>query len=55
MFRQRFADVHTGGASRDTTAFFKALELALARVLGLALHVVIVIGAASGAYEERCR
>ena len=45
-------NVHTGGASRDPPAFLQTLELALARVLGLALHEVIVVGAAPGADEE---
>ena len=45
-------DVHTGGASRDPTALLQTLELGLAGVLGLALHEVIVVGAAPGADEE---
>jgi hypothetical protein len=47
-------DLHTGGASRHTAAFLQALGLALAGVLVLALHEVIVVGAASGTDEERC-
>lgn len=46
-------DVHAGGTAGDAAALLQTLELALAGVLGLALHVVIVVGAAAGADEER--
>lgn len=49
----RLVDVHTGSASRDAATLLQAFELSLARVLGLALHVIIVVGAASSADEER--
>lgn len=41
-----------GGAAGDAAALLQTLELALAGVLGLALHEVIVIGFAPGADEE---
>ncbi len=45
-------NAHTPGASCNPSTFRKALELALARVLRLALHVVIVVVAAPGADEK---
>lgn len=47
--------VHARGAASDTTALLQAIHLAVAWLLGLALHVVIVVVAASGADEERRR
>lgn len=45
-------NVHALGAAGDPSALLEAVQLALARVLRLALHVVIVVVAASGADEE---
>ena len=45
-------DVHTPGAPGHPPAFLQAVELALAGVVGLALHEVIVVLAASGTDEE---
>ena len=45
-------DVHTPGAPGHPPAFLQAVELALAGVVGLALHEVIVVLAASGADEK---
>lgn len=53
--REEGKDLHAGSASRHAATLLHAFELALAGVLGLALHVVIVIGAAPGADEEGCR
>lgn len=47
-------NIHASCAAGDSPALLQALELALAGVLGLALHVVIVVVAAAGADEERC-
>jgi hypothetical protein len=46
--------IHTRGASRHSSALLQAFRLALARVLRLALHVVIVVRLASGTDEEGC-
>lgn len=43
------------GAAGDAAALLEALELALARVVVLALHVVVVVGLAAGADEEGSR
>jgi hypothetical protein len=45
-------DVHAGGAAGDSTALLHAVELAAALALVLALHVIIVVVAASSANEE---
>lgn len=47
--------VHTSRASGDPPALLQALEFALAGVVGLALHEVIVVVPAARAYEERGR
>lgn len=54
LFQAGLVDVvdNASGAPGDPAALLQALELALAGVLGLALHVVIVVGAASRADEE---
>lgn len=44
--------VHASRASGDPPALLQALELALAGVLGLALHEIIVVVLAPGADEE---
>lgn len=44
--------LHTSRASGDPPALLQALELALAGVVGLALHEVIVVVLAARAYEE---
>ena len=44
--------VHAGGAAGDLAALLQALELAAAVSLGLAHHVVIVVGLAAVADEE---
>lgn len=49
------ANVHTLGAAGNAAALLHAVKLAAAGVLGLALHVVVVVFAASCADEERCR
>ena len=53
-------NIHTGGASRDSPALLQTVQLAPSVGLGLALHVVIVVVAASradkeGSREQRCR
>ena len=48
----KMVDVHTPGAPGHPPAFLQAVELALAGVLGLALHEVIVVLAASGADKK---
>ena len=48
-------NIHTPRASSDSPALLQTFELALARVLGLALHVVIVVVFAPRANEERGR
>lgn len=45
-------DVHSLGAAGDPSTLLHAVELAVAGVLGLALHVVIVVVAASCADEK---
>jgi hypothetical protein len=49
------ANVHTPGAAGHPAALLQALELAPARVLGLALHVVVIVVLASRADKERGR
>lgn len=44
--------VHAPRASGDPPALLQALELALAGVLGLALHEIIIVVLAPGADEE---
>ena len=44
--------IHTSGAPCHPSAFLQTLKLALPRVLGLALHVVIVVVAAPRSDEE---
>lgn len=44
--------IHTPGASGDPAALLHALKLAPARILGLALHVVVIVVLAPGADEE---
>lgn len=46
-------NVHTLGAAGYPSSLRQAVQLSLARVLGLALHVIIVVVAASCADEER--
>lgn len=48
-----WSSLHARRASGDLTAFLHALKLAPAVGLGLAHHVVIVVGLASRADEER--
>jgi len=43
---------HAGGASRQFPALAQAFRLALAVGLGLAQHVVVIVGFAAGADEE---
>ena len=45
-------NVHALSAAGDSASLLHAVKLAAARVLGLALHIVIVVVAASGANEE---
>lgn len=45
--------VHAGGTSCHPATLLQALVLALAGVLGLALHVVIVVGLAPRPDKER--
>lgn len=54
LFQARLVDVvdDAGSASGDPAALLQTLELALAGVLGLALHVVIVVGAAPRTDEK---
>ena len=47
--------IHAPRASGDPAALLQALELAPARVLRLALHVVVIVVLAAGADEERGR
>jgi hypothetical protein len=47
--------IHTSSTSCDSSALLQAFKLALARVLGLALHEIIVVRTASGANEEGSR
>lgn len=47
--------VHTPGASGNPPTLLHALKLAAARVLGLALHVVVIVVLASRANEEGSR
>lgn len=51
----RIENVHALSAASHPTTLLHAVKLAAAGVLRLALHVVIVVVAASGADEERCR
>lgn len=44
--------IHTSRASGNSPALLQALEFALAGVVGLALHEVIVVVLAARAYEE---
>jgi len=44
--------LHAGGTAGDLAALLHAVELAAAIGLGLAHHVVIVVGLAAGADEE---
>lgn len=52
---QGIVNVHALGAAGDAATLLHAVKLAAARVLSLALHVVVVVVAASGADEEGCR
>lgn len=48
-------NIHTSRTPGDPPALLEALDLAFSGVIGLALHVVIVVVAASGANEEGSR
>lgn len=50
--RERQSHIHSPGASGDPTTLLHAFELAPARVLGLALHVVVIVGPASRTNKE---
>lgn len=44
--------VHAGGASRNLAALLHAVQLTAAVGLGLAHHVVVIVGLAAGADEK---
>lgn len=49
------SNVHALRTASNSTAFLHAVKLATTGILRLALHVVIVVVAASCANEEGCR
>lgn len=48
-------DIHAGSASGDFAALLQAVKLSLSIGLGLAHHVVVIVGLASCADKERGR